>query len=211
MDKKISDSALRVREVVYRRIRENILLGIYQPGDRLKEAEVAAELGVSRTPVRAALRRLKTEYFVTYQPHCGMVVSSISTGELEDLYWVRTFVECILIRKAAANATAADIAALKGYLDSADKTDDMERRLDTIEAFNNYIQRMADAKQLSDVLYFVREKLRRIVASGHIDPMRSRQAAAEHRRIVEALAANDAYAAEQATWIHLSNSSRKTT
>lgn len=209
MDKKLGDSAPPMREVVYRRIRENILLGVYQPGDHLKEAEIASNLGVSRTPVREALRRLKAEHFLVNEPHCGMVVSSIATGELEELYRVRAFVECMVIRKAAKNATAGDIAALTACLDAADGAADLQKRLDAIEAFNAYIQRMGGARQLSDVFYFVREKLRRMVASGHIDPLRSRQAAAEHRRIVAALAANDADAAEQETRLHLSNSSRK--
>src|SRR6185437_16206705 len=78
-------------------IRERILSGAYAEGDPLRQDAIAAELGVSRIPVREALRQLEAEGLVTFSPHRGAVVSTFSIGEIEELFELRAQIEADLV------------------------------------------------------------------------------------------------------------------
>jgi DNA-binding GntR family transcriptional regulator len=93
-------------------IREAIIDGRLEPGQRLKEEELARELGISRTPVREALLILQTEGLVDAAPNRGAVVRSHDAGDLEDLYQLRALLEGYATRRAAANVSEATIAEL---------------------------------------------------------------------------------------------------
>jgi DNA-binding GntR family transcriptional regulator len=93
-------------------IREAIIDGRLPPGQRLKEEELARELGISRTPVREALLILQTEGLVDAEPNRGAVVRSHDAGDLEDLYALRALLEGYAARRAAANVTEATSAEL---------------------------------------------------------------------------------------------------
>ena len=81
-------------------IREKILAGEYREGEPLRQDAVAAELGVSRIPVREALRQLETEGLVTFHAHSGAAVSMLSLGEIKELFELRALIEADLLRKA---------------------------------------------------------------------------------------------------------------
>src|SRR2546421_6975169 len=93
-------------------IREAILDGRLPPGQRLKEEELARELGISRTPVREALLVLQTEGLVDAAPNRGAAVRSHDVDDLEDLYQLRALLEGYAARRAAANITDAALPAL---------------------------------------------------------------------------------------------------
>ena len=96
----------------YATIRTGILDGRFRPGDRLREEHLAEISGVSRTPVREALRRLATEGLVELTPGLGAFVSSWSVADLEAIFAVRALVEAAVAEQAARHLTAADIDAL---------------------------------------------------------------------------------------------------
>ncbi|HVX41261.1 MAG TPA: GntR family transcriptional regulator [Gemmatimonadaceae bacterium] len=81
-------------------LRERILRGDYPEGEPLRQDALAEELGVSRIPVREALRQLEAEGLVTFNPHRGAVVSSLSLAEIEELFELRADIECDLLRRA---------------------------------------------------------------------------------------------------------------
>jgi DNA-binding GntR family transcriptional regulator len=81
-------------------IREKILWGDYAEGSPLRQDAIAAELGVSRIPVREALRQLEVEGLVTFSPHCGAVVSVLSLAEIKELFELRALIEVELLRRA---------------------------------------------------------------------------------------------------------------
>ncbi|WP_116998355.1 GntR family transcriptional regulator [Desertimonas flava] len=99
-------------EPVYERLRAGIVEGRYAPGARLVEQAIAAELGVSRTPVREALRRLESDGLVTSERNRGVVVRSISAAEIDDLYELRGRLESYAAELAAGRRTAEQLAAL---------------------------------------------------------------------------------------------------
>src|SRR6185312_12097300 len=102
-------------------LRDQILSGHRAPGDRLNEVEIAAELGVSRGPLREAMQRLARDGLVVVQPHRGSYVRNLEPDEIVELYDVRIALECAAARLAAERRTDADVTALKGLLDTTAK------------------------------------------------------------------------------------------
>lgn len=197
-----------IRDEVYQMLRQAILRGEYKPGDRLQEETLAEQLGTSRTPVREALRKLEVESFVNYYPHRGTVVSEVSTDEIEELYQIRTIIESFIAKRAAINATDKDIKHLREILANGEKlTDDIEI-LDNIEQFNETIFEIAGSRSLADLNRKIRELLRRVVVSNHLDPQRRTRAHSEHVRIVDAFEKNDPELAQKVTIEHLGHSPR---
>ena len=94
-----------VVDLAVEQLREQILRGDYPEGSPLRQDALAAELGVSRIPVREALRQLEVEGLVTFSPHAGAVVSTLSLDEIVELFQLRALLESELIRKAVPNLT----------------------------------------------------------------------------------------------------------
>ena len=99
-------------------LRERILHGTYPEGEPLRQDALAEELGVSRIPVREALRQLEAEGLVTFNPHRGAVVSTLSLGEIEELFELRAEIELDLFRRALPHIGADDLARAKEILDT---------------------------------------------------------------------------------------------
>jgi DNA-binding GntR family transcriptional regulator len=100
------------------RLREKILRGDYREGVPLRQDALAAELGVSRIPVREALRQLEVEGLVTFSPHVGAVVSTLSLGEIKELFDVRAVLETDLLRRSIGELKPADIERAADILDA---------------------------------------------------------------------------------------------
>ena len=98
---------------VFQRIREDILKGKYKQNDELKEATLGKELGVSRTPVREALRQLELEGLVSIVPNRGAYVNGISKKDIWDIYYMRSTLEGLCARWAVENITEEELALLK--------------------------------------------------------------------------------------------------
>lgn len=207
---KLSRERLRpIRDEVYHIIRKDILDGVYEPGERLQEEQLADELGTSRTPVREALRKLEVEKFVSYTPHRGTIVSSVSTDEVEELYQIRTMLECYIARRAAINATDEDIKRLRKALKNCENCQGSDDILDAVGEFNNVLFESSKSEHLVDLNRRIREILQRILVSNHLNPERHKIAHKEHLKIVDAIEAHDPDLAEKYTREHLSNSPRK--
>jgi len=97
-------------------IRERILAGTYPEGEPLRQDAIADELGVSRIPVREALRQLEAEGLVSFHPHRGAVVSSLSLAEIEEVFSLRAVVESSLLRTAVPRLQADDLARAEEVL-----------------------------------------------------------------------------------------------
>ena len=98
-------------------LRERILRGDFPEGEPLRQDALADELGVSRIPVREALRQLEAEGLVTFSPHRGAVVSSLSLDEIDELFELRAEIECDLLRRAIPVATQEDFDRAREVLD----------------------------------------------------------------------------------------------
>jgi DNA-binding GntR family transcriptional regulator len=109
-------------------LRERILRGDYPEGEPLRQDALADELGVSRIPVREALRQLEAEGLVTFNPHRGAIVSVLSLAEIDELFELRADIECDLLRRAIPRMTAPQLDR------ATDVLNEFEAALETGEA-----------------------------------------------------------------------------
>lgn len=193
---------------VFNRLREDILSGIYKEDDELKELSIGTELGVSRTPVREALRQLELEGLVRIVPNKGAYVVGISNKDLKDIYEMRARLEGLCARWAVKNATEEDISRLEEISDLSEfhsKKNKYDKVLELDNEFHELLYDMADSKMLcktlSDFHHYL-EVIRKKTLSSHervVDSIR------EHRDIVEAIKEKDKAKAEKLAILHMKN------
>jgi DNA-binding GntR family transcriptional regulator len=197
-----SSSSLR-GQFVYAAVRDDINSGRLQPGDRLRETEIAERMGVSRTPVREALKRLEADGLVSFGQPRGLTVTELSHGQILDLYAMREVLEGAAARFAAERASPLEVATLKQILEqhkSASAPDEVaaaNRQLhDAIvsAAHNIYLQRVMNV--LSDALAL-------LGTTTYAVPGRIASGWKENAEIVECIARGDAAAAEKAAQAHI--------
>jgi DNA-binding GntR family transcriptional regulator len=181
-------------EHAYEALVADILSGVFPIGHRIREEEVAARVGTSRTPVREALRRLTAEGLVDLQPHRGAVVRS-SMYQIEELYELRALIEGYGAGRAAGRRQESDLAGLGELCDRMDAV--VERGADMGEitqlnlAFHRQVQVAAGIDRIVGALPgltvgpLVRETFR------HYTPAELTRSMRQHRELVEAMAARD--------------------
>jgi DNA-binding GntR family transcriptional regulator len=179
-------------------IRQAILDGRYEPGSRLKEEELAGELGISRTPVREALLMLQAEGLVVTTPNRGAVVRAHDVEDIHDLYQLRALLEGYAARLAAAKVTDDAIHLLRESCDRFDAVADRDVRELVKENlwFHNAIHAAAGSDRLGWMLQRVIELP--LVYKSYIwySPDQKRISAHYHRQITNALSVGDAERAE---------------
>lgn len=182
----------------YATIRTGILDGRFRPGDRLREEHLAETAGVSRTPVREALRRLATEGLVELTPGLGAFVSSWSVADLEAIFAVRALVEAAVAEQAARHLAAADIDALEAL---AERMEDLAARrpagfLDRITGLNHeFHTRIAAACGNDRLAGLLTQTVDLILVHRTFRRYHDRQlvrSMAHHRELVDAFRARDA-------------------
>lgn len=125
-------------------IREAILQGVFQPGERLNLDRIAEMLGVSRMPVRASLRQLESEGLLAIHPYRGARVSSLSAEQIAEIYELRIVLESYLLEKAVENMDAAAFGALRQSLDNLKESDATGSSVEARQAFYTTIYKHAN-------------------------------------------------------------------
>lgn len=193
--------------VVRDEIRRQIIAGEIPPGARLIETSIAEELGVSRGPVRAAIRQLELEGFVTVSPRRGASVATVSMAEALDCYEVRAVVEELSASLAATRRTSEDLERMRGVL--ADGQECLDRqRWDQLSALNNdFHVALATASGNSELVWLMKQYSKRIAwMFSRSAQRRGAQAWIEHTAIVEAVANRDSHLASHLAADHIAAS-----
>jgi DNA-binding GntR family transcriptional regulator len=194
------------RAHVYVALRDAIVTAALAPGRQLSENELAALLGVSRTPVREALQRLREERLVEVVPQLGTFVTRISTIAVGDAQFVREALECAAIREAAVRAGEADVAALDAIVRRQEETeaaDDYDRFYALDEELHQAFCDLSGHGIAWSLTQRAKGHLNRIRRLSLPEPGYLQEMIAEHRAVIAAVAAHDADAAEQALRHHL--------
>lgn len=188
----------------YTLILEAIDQGIYRPGDRLVEAELAERFGVSRTPVREALQRLETQSMLTRDGR-SMIVASLDHNQLAELYVVRAELEGLAARLAAKHATPEEIRVLSEMVE-ADRTivDDPAELSRANRRFHKQIHLASHNRYLVQQLDLVHRSMALLASTSLAAEGRGEAALAEHADLVRAIAAGDGEAAQAALRAHIS-------
>ena len=174
---------------VFQKIRDNILNGTYKENDELRETAIGKELGVSRTPVREALRQLELEGLVTIIPNRGAYVSGISHKDIWDIYKIRSMLEESLLlsefqMKKESGFSTEQVAALDGR-------------------FHAVLYEASGSRMLKHVLTDFHNYVQRARKSSIVSEERARKSIREHRQILRAIKDRDAEMAEQLANEHI--------
>lgn len=196
---------------VFHTIRENILSGKYATNEELKEKSIGEELGVSRTPVREALRQLELEGLVTIIPNKGAYVVGISQKDIHDIYEIRSRLEGLCARWAAEQITKEQLDELEENIYLSDfhsSKGNSEQVVELDNKFHEILYNASGSKELRHVLLDFHHYVQRVRKITLAVPDRAVQSNEEHRKIVEALKQHDADQAEKLANEHMMNTIR---
>ncbi|RRH69413.1 GntR family transcriptional regulator [Falsigemmobacter faecalis] len=188
----------------YTLILEAIDAGIYRPGDRLVESELAERFGVSRTPVREALQRLETQSMLSRDGR-SLIVASLDHNQLAELYAVRAELEGLAARLAAQHASEEEIRLLKGMVREDRKLlGDPGALARANRRFHKQIHLASHNRYLIQQLDLVHRSMALLASTSLAAEGRDSAALAEHEALVTAIAARDGDAACEALRRHIS-------
>ena len=195
-------------DFVYGRLRSEIREQKLKSGDRLREADLAERLGVSRTPVREALRRLQADGLAQVAPPRGFVVTELTHRRVMELYAMREVLAGVAARFAAEQASPMEIQTLQELVAQqgtaadaieAAQLNDRLREAITSAAHNEFLTRATDS---------LNDSLELLGATTYSMPGRIESGWKENKKVVEAIARRNAAAAEEAARLHVRNAAR---
>lgn len=213
------DSYQPLREVVCESLRDAIRKGILKPGQRIMEIKLAEELGVSRTPVREAIRKLELEGYVVMMPRRGTYVADMSIRDINEIFEIRTALESLSNGLAAEHITEDELEHLqrllvviggyiKEYEDGPDREAAMDKIVKTDIEFHDLLYHAARNNRLVGIIFNLRDQLTRFRTLSMSYPGRLEATLDEHREIVETIANGDGRAARKAAVHHMENSEK---
>ncbi|MBV8964349.1 MAG: GntR family transcriptional regulator [Hyphomicrobiales bacterium] len=205
----VDTESLSRAEFVYQKLWQGIQDGEFHSGQRLREAELALRLKVSRTPVREALRRLTSEGLIEFAPSRGMMIVELDKQQVRELYALRETLEGAAARFAAQHASPSEISALEELLERQDRTampSEEAARLN--RRFHNAIHEAAHNRYLVLSLRQLYASLALLPGTTFTAPGRITSAREEHGTILMAIQDRDAMRAEAAARRHIENAGR---
>lgn len=181
------------RETVADWLRADILSGRLAPGSRLRQDVIGAEYGVSHIPVREAFRRLEAEGLVSVRPRHGAIVTSLSAGEIEELYEMRVALECAAMRAVVPRISSESLSRAAVILDDIDR--DPERWPELNTAFHLALYREAGRPRMLALISSLLRNCERYLRheADVLGIFESSQR--EHRELLAVIAAKDVEAA----------------
>ena len=182
-------------------IRRRILTGSLRAGSKLHQEQLAVEFGMSRIPVRDAIRTLASEGLVSLQPRRTAVVTPVSLDDLAELYELRGAVEPMASALAVSKLGPADLLKMRGHLRTMNETDDHLEWLEANDAFHACLFENSGRPRMIALLRQAREQTRRYTGIRMADGRSDLDA--EHRLILAAVERRDAQAVEALVRAHL--------
>ena len=173
------------------------------------EIQLAEELGVSRTPVREAIRKLELEGYVIMLPRRGTYVANLSIKDINEVFEIRTALDALATGLAAERITDEDLEQLERLLVQIGEyieQNDMEKIVETDTQFHDILYRASRNDRLVGIINNLREQLTRFRSISMSYPGRLKKTLEEHRRMVEAIAQGDVELAQRLAVEHMENS-----
>ena len=202
------DNYKPLRELVFESLREAIISGQLSPGERMMEIQLAEEMGVSRTPVREAIRKLELEGLVVMIPRKGAYVSGLSLKDVADVFEIRGALEGLAAELAADRITDEELENLERYLVKISEDiehGDLSRVVETDTDFHTLLYQASRNNRLSQIINNLREQIQRFRTTSLSLPGRMKTALEEHRKIVEAISSRDGELARKLAQEHIEN------
>jgi DNA-binding GntR family transcriptional regulator len=190
-------------ELVRDQVREGIQSGKFQPGERVRENDIAEWLGVSRTPVREALRQLEAEGLLAFVPWRGVVVAELDSQQVVELYKVRASLEGLAAALAAQHIGDTEIELLEALISHGEQSNDPHQLAKINKRFHETIYAASHNRYLIQNLKALQSSLALLNGTTYASPGRREQADKEHRDLFEAIRDRDPIRAEALARQHL--------
>lgn len=203
-----ADEFLPLRDVVFNTLRQAILTGELKPGERLMEIHLANRLGVSRTPIREAIRKLELEGLVTMIPRRGAEVAQITEKSMNDVLEVRRAVDALCVELACDRINAEELEALRNAceeFEKAVKTKDVKKIAQADVALHDIIVEATGNQRLIQLVNTLSEQMYRYRFEYIKDFSQHERLVEEHRVIYESIVKTDKETASEAAKIHIDN------
>lgn len=194
------------KNTVYDYLYNAIRKGEIKAGDTLTERDLAERLGVSRTPIREAIRKLEEQGVVIHEPHKGAKVITLSVEKAAELYEVRELLEGLAARKLAKIHTAEMMDELTAYIEKAEKSaleDDIEKLSDINSAFHLALARLSGNIYLEVIMNMLQTQISLLMTTSLSYSGRPLENIEEHKRILEAIKSGDGNFAESTAKYHV--------
>ncbi|NLN87151.1 MAG: GntR family transcriptional regulator [Syntrophomonadaceae bacterium] len=202
------DSYKPLRDLVLEAIRSAIMNGTLQPRERLMEIQLAEELGVSRTPVREALRKLELEGFIVMVPRKGAYVADLSFKDIADVFEIRAALEGLAAGLAAERITEDELENMERLIvgkQEAINSGDIDKLVEVDTSFHELLYKASRNDRLAAIISNLREQIQRFRLTSLSFPGRNKESLQEHKQLVEAIQARDSQLARQLAQEHIEN------
>ncbi|WP_373214665.1 GntR family transcriptional regulator [Ruminococcus sp. 5_1_39BFAA] len=202
------DEYLPLRDVVFNTLRQAILKGELKPGERLMEIALAERLGVSRTPIREAMRKLELEGLVVMIPRRGAQVANITEKDLNDVLEVRIALENMAIEKACENMTEDSMSKLWVAAKEFERTTaegNLVKMAEADVAFHEIIYQASGNRRLIQVLNNLREQIYRYRVEYLKEEETRNLLVREHEEMTKAIRERDVKKAQEIAYEHVEN------
>ncbi len=203
----IEHKTVSLADQVFEHLETDILSGKYQRGEILTESKLCAELGVSRTPIREALRRLEQEHIIE-ETGKGAMVLGITEADVVDIFIIRRQLEALAAGLAVEKCTDEEIEKLKEIVELQEfymEKGDPERIKQMDNSFHDLIYDVCDSTIFHDILVPLHKKIQKYRKNAVKSTSRAHASVAEHRLIYEAIAARDKALTEERVLQHVEN------
>ena len=203
----LTHKTVSLADQVFEHIERDILSGKYERGEIITESKLSTELGVSRTPIREALRRLEQEHLIE-ESGKGSVVIGISEKDLEDIFLIRKQLECLAASMAAKNHTDEQLAELKETLELQEfyvTKADTEHVKYMDNKFHRILYKLTGSTVFFDTLVPLHRKIQKYRRASLQSKSRATESVLEHRRVYEAIASRDEDLAAKTVLEHIEN------
>lgn len=203
----LTHKTVSLADQVFEHIERDILSGKYERGEIITESKLSAELGVSRTPIREALRRLEQEHLIE-ESGKGSIVIGISEKDLEDIFLIRKQLECLAASMAAKNHTDEQLAELKETLELQEfyvTKADTEHVKYMDNKFHRILYKLTGSTVFYDTLVPLHRKIQKYRRASLQSKSRATESVLEHRRVYEAIASRDGDLAAKTVLEHIEN------
>ncbi len=198
---------ISLADQVFEHLENAILSGKYNRGEMLTESKLSLELGVSRTPIREALRRLDQEHLIE-ESGKGTVVIGITEKDLEDIFLIREKLECMVAALAAENRTEEQLSELKEALELQEfylTKQDSEHIKHMDNKFHRILYRLGGSMAFYDTLVPLHKKIQKYRKAAVESESRAAASVEEHRKIYEAIADKSSQLASKYAKEHVEN------
>jgi len=202
-----------LRDQIYQVVRTLIIIGQLRPGQSVNEVEIAEQLGVSRTPVREAVKRLSDEGLINVYAQTGTFVAALSRDAIEEAYVIRNALEVESVRRAASKISPFHLEELEDIVGQHQTAIGRKRYTDAIrldDQFHRYIAEINNLSMLWRAVDISKAQMDRGRYLALPKPGLGETTIAQHQAILTALAARDAQQAMEAMRVHLDTSLRNT-